>query len=146
MLIARFDGGCEDNPFGHGACACLIERDGIEIHRASRYLGKGKQMTCNVAEFEGLKMIFKWYLDSGLNEPMNVIGDSQIVIWRMLGKYKKPVTGICAAISNECLELKSWLPFGQVKFEWQGRGNNEECDAMCQLEIDEAQATEKTYA
>lgn len=142
MLLARFDGACEKNPFGHGACACLVERDGVEVYRGSRYLGKHNRMTCNVAEFEGIKMIFKWYLDSGLCEPMTVVGDSQIVIWRMLGKYRKPVTGICAEVAGECLEMKSWLPAGMVNFQWQGRDNNEECDAMCQLEIDEAEANE----
>lgn len=143
MLIARFDGGCDPNPKGYTACACFITREGFEVYRKSKYLGKGDGMSCNVAEFEGLKMILKWYLDSGTMEPMTVVGDSQVVIWRMLGKYRKPVIGMCAAISTECLELRSRLPVGRVNFEWQRREHNDECDAMADLEIEEARLEEQ---
>lgn len=139
MLIARFDGGCIPNPKGHASSACFITRDGNEVFRQSKYLGFGEGMTNNVAEFEGVKMILQWYMRNGTSEPMRVIGDSQVVIWRMMGKYRKSVTGTCAEVANECLEIKSWLPWGAVTFEWQARMNNDECDAMCDLEIEEAQ-------
>ena len=51
ILIARFDGGCFPNPGGHASCAMLIERDGVEVARESKYLGHGAAMTCNVAEY-----------------------------------------------------------------------------------------------
>lgn len=96
-------------------------------------------MTNNVAEFEGIKMILQWYLDNKLRETMQVIGDSQVVIWRMLGKYRKPVTGSCAAVATDCLKLKEILPkISIVTFKWLPRLNNDACDAMCNLEIHEA--------
>jgi len=95
-------------------------------------------MTNNVAEFEGIKMILGWYLATKSTDAMTIVGDSQVVIWRMLGKYRKPVAGICAESANDCLQMKSWLPYGKVNFEWQPRLSNDECDAMCDLEISEA--------
>lgn len=143
MLLARFDGACNPNPKGHAAFACLITRDDEDVFRFSKYLGKGDEMTNNVAEFEGIKAILKWYIDSGTTEPMRIIGDSQVVIWRMLGKYNKPVSGLCAPVANECLALQQWLPVGCVTFSWERRFNNDECDAMCNLELDEARLESK---
>lgn len=95
-------------------------------------------MTNNVAEFEGIKMILKWYLDTGTIEEMNIIGDSQVVIWRMLEKYRRPVTGVCADVANDCRQMQCYLPLGKISFSWQPRLHNDECDAMSTLEIEEA--------
>lgn len=136
MLVARFDGGCDDNPGGNTACSCIVHRAGVEVYRYSKYLGFGPLMSNNVAEFEGLHAILKWYLNSGLTEKMDVIGDSQIVIGRMTGMYRKPAKGLCAEIAKKCLELQSWLPCDTVRFFWEPRLHNDDCDAMCNAEIE----------
>lgn len=140
MLIARFDGACDPNPKGHTACACLITRDEVEVYRNGKYLGYGEGMTNNVAEFEGIRTILGWYLTGPKNEHMRIIGDSQIVIWRMLGRYPNPPVGVCSRIAMDCLSLKAMLPKGLVTFEWQRRDSNEECDAMCTFAIEERMA------
>ena len=141
MLIARFDGACEPkNPGGHGACACVIERDGFEIYRKSEYLGYGPEMTNNVAEYQGLMLILKWYnkrIAALAGEHLHIIGDSMIVIRRMTGKSRKPPVGICAPLARDCV-LAAQFNRPCLSFEWQGRDNNEECDAMCSLEIENA--------
>lgn len=144
MLTARFDGGCYPNPGGFAASACLVVRGEEEVYRWGKYLGYGSGMTNNVAEFEAMREILRWYLDSGCTEEMKVIGDSQVVIWRMLGKYRKPVQGVCAPIAQSCLEMKRWLPFGKVSFEWERRCNNEECDAMCNQLMEEGKVERET--
>lgn len=137
MLRARFDGGCWPNPGGHAACACLIEQDGEEVYRESVYLGFGKAMTSNVAEYRGLRLVLNWFRRLEPKEPLHIVGDAQIVVNRMKGKSRKPCVGMCTPLALECeaaaRPFKEWLTF-----EWQRRENNDECDAMCDLEIDEA--------
>lgn len=147
MLIARFDGACQPiNPGGHAACACLIERDGVEVYRKSEYIGHGDGMTNNVAEYRGLLLILNWFNSQPNNERIHIIGDSQIVIRRMSGKARKPSTGVCSAVSLECLNAAVLHRFS-ISYEWQRREHNDECDAMCQLEIDEIIAQlEERYA
>lgn len=136
MLTARFDGGCVKNPGGHAACACLIHRGQIEVYRESRYLGHGPEQTNNVAEFNGMKAILQWYLAKKTEEPMLVIGDSQVVIFRMQGRYSKPAVGLCASVARECIELRNQIPERLIEFRWQRRLYNEDCDAMCNFLID----------
>lgn len=140
MLIARFDGACDPNPLGHCSCACLIERDGAEVHRESRYLGNGQGMTNNVAEYEGLLLILRWFnrqVELGHRERLLVIGDSMLVINCMGRQKMRPSSGVCAASSQKCIEAAT-IHKPMMTFQWQPRQHNEECDAMCQLEIGEA--------
>jgi ribonuclease HI len=147
MLLARFDGGCWPNPGGHASCACLIERttgigiyytdDAEEVYRKSRYLGYGDHNTNNVAEYEGLKLILEYLITH--HEPCLIIGDSRIVINRMIHR-NGPGGGRCAPVAQECLNLVRRLD--GLTFKWQKRTRNEECDAMCTLEIDDAKSAE----
>ena len=136
MLTARFDGGCVSNPGGHAACACLIHRGPSEVYRHSRYLGFGPEQSNNVAEFHGLKVILVWYIEAKLTEHIVIFGDSQLVIFRMQGKYPKPAAGLCARVARECIELRNQIPEGRIAFRWQRRLYNEDCDEMCNFLID----------
>jgi ribonuclease HI len=134
-MIARFDGGCFPNPGGHASCAMLIERDGFEIARESRYLGCGAKMTSNVAEYEGLMMVLRWL--KAHPAPCTVITDSMIIVRRMNGTARKHPMGVCAAIACEAVALAKTL-HPRPEFRWKSRSQNGECDAMCDLEIAEA--------
>jgi hypothetical protein len=93
-------------------------------------------MTCNVSEFAGLMLILKWISAQKVKEKVHIISDSRIVINRMSGRSRRPPQGVCALIANDC--RKAAFPYRNIlSFAWQARDNNEECDAMCQLEIDE---------
>lgn len=134
MIKARFDGGCDPNPGGHAACACLIMDGDKEMYRKSKYLGHDAGNSNNVAEFEGVKLILEWLL---LNpQPCLIIGDSAIVIGRLKSKSSAGSKGLCEAVSLECKRLLNQRQ-SLVRLEWQPRTRNEECDAMCDLEIDE---------
>lgn len=143
MLRAMFDGGCVPNPCGFAACACLIEDDGVEIYRASKFLGVGEGQTNNVSEYRGLLLILKWVQENRPTE-IHITGDSQIVINRMkrpLAYGKLPV-GVSSEIAMICKRLSDSLPC-LIHFHWRKREKNEECDAMCTLEIDEEKAAMK---
>lgn len=135
MYKARFDGGCWPNPKGHASSACIIEHEGIEVYRKSNYIGFGIGMTNNVAEFDGVLLILKWLNKFGENQPCEIIGDSTIVINRM--KSQTLPKGVCQEKAYDCIMSARWYK-GKITYKWEGRDSNEECDSMCELEIEEA--------
>ena len=140
MIVARFDGGCWPNPNGHSSCACLIEEDGKEIYRESKYLGTGDGLTCNVAECEGLKLILTWLMRLEKKPgSMRIIGDSRLVISRMNRKTRKGPYGRYYELARECQELILKIPT-ELTFRWEPREMNGECDSMCDFEIEEGKA------
>jgi ribonuclease HI len=139
ILRAHFDGGCFPNPGGHASCACLIEFENEEVYRKSVYLGCGDGMTNNVAEYSGLKLILKYLLKNP--HDCLIIGDSLTVINRMRSATKDAGSGMCAPVAAECKAIQRKLGV-KLQFIWQSRTRNEECDAMCSLEIEEAQSQE----
>lgn len=136
MYKARFDGGCWPNPKGHASSACVIEKDGIEVFRQSRYIGHGTGMTNNVAEFDGVLLILKWLHEFGENNSCEIIGDSSIVVNRM--KTQTLPKGICQEKAYDCIKCARYYK-GKLSFKWETRDANDECDAMCDLEIEEAE-------
>ena len=135
-VFARFDGACDPNPFGHTACACLIEKNGREVFRKAMYLGTGQPLTCNVAEFSGLLMILEWLAANAPNVRTLIVSDSTVVVNR-IRKGTLP-HGFCRDTAEKCQQLMNRLPL--VRVEWQRRNHNEECDAMCSHVIAEAKA------
>jgi ribonuclease HI len=131
VILARFDGGCWNNPGGPASAACLIEKDGVEIYRNSKLIEAGPGVTNNVAEFEGLMLILEWLHKSRKRrrkEIINIISDSQVVIRRMHSKTLPH--GHCRLIAYQCLKVYSELGL-HINFGWQKRGNNRACDEMC---------------
>ena len=137
MLVAQLDGGCIRNPGGPAAAACLIITiEGNEIHRASKFLEAGPKMTNNVAEFEGLNLIFDWLLQQNYGQRIHIVSDSQILINRMNGKLRKPPAGHFAKIAIACVNLNSVLrKVHTISYEWKPRMHNEICDEMCSREM-----------
>lgn len=137
MILARFDGACDPNPGGHASCACLITENETELYRKSEYLGVGRGTSCNVAEYAGLMLILRWLAENRPTKPVKVIGDSMIVIRKMKNHSMRGSTGLCAQVSADCKLAMSFMRDLEISFEWEGRAANEECDAMCELEISE---------
>jgi len=131
VILARFDGGCWNNPGGPASAACLIEKDGVELYRNSKLLEAAPGVTNNVAEFEGLMLILEWlhkFRKHNKNEIINVVSDSQIVIRRMHSKTLPK--GHCRLIASQCLKVYSELGL-HINFGWQKRDHNTACDEMC---------------
>lgn len=91
-------------------------------------------MTNNVAEYAGLRLILRWLIENP--EPCLIIGDSRIVINRMQYPVMSGGSGVCAPLALECKGLARKVT-SRIDYLWQRRTRNEDCDAMCQAEIDQ---------
>lgn len=86
-LVIYCDGGARGNP-GPGASSFIIYREGKEIVRYSKFLGK---TTNNIAEYYGVFFALKW-----ITQKKDAIGvdelffnlDSQLVVRQLTGVYK----------------------------------------------------------
>lgn len=126
-LVARFDGSCNPNPFGHASCACIVYRDGKTVFTDRNYLGVGAGQTCNVAEFRGLLMVLYWAIETNLKEPLKIVSDSQIVVRRMMSGTLPH--GYCREVAMWCHEAMKQVE-APISFHWQRRDKNTVCDEM----------------
>lgn len=84
--------------------------------------------SCNVAEILALNKLLSYFaLDNAFNEPIEVFGDSQIVINRAIRK-KKGGKGMFIPYVDETIDLIS--QFSNIKFKWIPREQNTEADAI----------------
>jgi ribonuclease HI len=86
-IIIHTDGGSRGNP-GPAACAFVVETNGKEIFKGSKYLGI---QTNNHAEYSGVILALKWlYKSSILNHKSLIIFllDSELVVKQINGLYK----------------------------------------------------------
>jgi ribonuclease HI len=127
MITAYFDGLCyPKNPCGVAAYGYLIYRDGALINKGCRAVGEGKGMTNNVAEYEGVKAVAQWVHDNGIDEKVEIRGDSQLVIMQLRGEWK-----VNSDTSKRYVpEIKRLLQGKDVSFVWVPREKNEEADLL----------------
>jgi len=132
MLFARFDGGCDANPGGNGACACRItDHNRQQVYLSSRYLGCGPKMSNNVAEFAGALLILEWLRDNDVTQHINIVGDSQTVIRRMKKwRIRKKMNGLYVPMAERCLAIIPSLKC-PIVWSWQPRQHNRLCDQLC---------------
>ncbi len=125
-ILIHFDGANEPiNPGGTSACGWLIYRDGIEIQREHRIVQKGGNSTHNQAEWCGLGFALKAVNDLGLDGPIVIRGDSQLVIFQLTRKWKCKIERL-RLYRNRCFEL---LAGKQWTAEWVPCEMNAEADA-----------------
>ena len=84
------DGCCEPiNPGGTACTGYVIRKDGEIVARAYGYVGKGKGMTSNVAEYQALIRALKRIRREELeHEKILVRSDSKLVVNQMKGNWK----------------------------------------------------------
>jgi ribonuclease HI len=86
-------------------------------------------MTSNVAEYEGLLAAARWLNDEGIDEKIEVRGDSELVIKQMKGEYR-----ISSATSKRYVpQIKKLLEGKEVRFRWVPREENEEADRLSRV-------------
>ncbi len=86
-------------------------------------------MTNNVAEYEGLLAAARWLVDEGIDDKIEVRGDSELVIKQMKGEYR-----ISSATSRKYVPLiKELLKGKEVSFHWVPREENQEADRLSRL-------------
>lgn len=92
MLRAYFDGSVTINPGGIAGYGFVVIDDEFgQMCSESGIVGEGKGMTSNVAEWAALGHLLEWLVIKGLqNEPINIYGDSNMVVKQANKEYKTP--------------------------------------------------------
>ncbi|MGH3427719.1 MAG: reverse transcriptase-like protein [Mycobacteriales bacterium] len=127
MIEAYFDGVCEPrNPGGHAAWGALVKVNGATVFAKGGYVGFGKMMSNNVAEYTGfIEAILQVKCFPG---PALIRGDSKLVInhlldeWQVNGGLYLPYYLQAANLFRQERE--------RIELEWIPRDQNEECDRL----------------
>ena len=135
-IEAVFDGCCEPrNPGGHAAFGSLVRVNGEVVYRNSGYVGHGRQMSNNVAEYAGaLDALAHAVQHDGI---ITLRGDSKLVImqlgpdrtqphgdrrWACHGGFYEPYYREALALVNEHRD--------RMRFKWVPRDENSDCDEL----------------
>jgi|SRR3989344_4725191 len=84
MIFTNSDGGARGNP-GPGAIAVIIREDGKILSRYRGFIGKN--VTSNIAEYEGLIKALE-LASKFTKEEITCVLDSELVVKQLLGEYK----------------------------------------------------------
>ena len=122
-----FDGLCEPQPGGIGTYGYVIYSGGEKIREHCGFIGKGKGMTNNIAEYTAVVEALKWAQAHGLLKGEAIIkGDSQLVIRQLQGSYR-----IKSKTSKKFFPVISKITAGEnVRYEWVPREENSEADCL----------------
>lgn len=130
--LAWFDGACEPvNPGGTASFGVVVrDCDGIVLLKEHGFVGRGSQMSSNLAEYGGVLHILK-YLSSRPPGRATIHGDSNLVINQLNGKWRV-LKGLYLSIAIETKALLANLHrLGwQIDLMWIPREQNEECDKL----------------
>ncbi len=125
------DGGSRGNP-GPAACGFVVEENGREIFRGSKYLGTA---TNNFAEYSGVILALKW-LDENKIKNTSIIFylDSELVVKQINAVYKVKDEDL-RNLFFEVLSLMKKLG-GEFIFRHIPREKNKTADLLVNVELD----------
>jgi len=128
MIKAYFDGVCEPiNPCGYAAYGIYIVNS-QEILKEGVFVGHGKGISNNVAEYSGFIHILKILKKKKLNKKSIIIkGDSKLVIEQMFG-YWQIRKGLYLPFAYKAKKLLE--NFKKIDGQWIPREENEICDKL----------------
>ena len=128
--MVHVDGLCEPvNPGGTATYGYIIRNDaGRDIARKSGVVGKGPEMSNNVAEYAALCEALRFLISEKMTRlPIEIRSDSRLLVNQMKGEWKFH-KGLYA---QEFTDAKALVTeFDRVKFKWIPREENEEADAL----------------
>jgi len=131
MLLLNFDGSCNPNPGGVCSYGFVVWRDHVKIQEGhGNAAPRGSGATNNVAEYTGCIRALEWVLGQGIEEPVVVRGDSELVLKQLKGEYKvrspllAPLYWRARELVQECRSLR---------FEWVPREQNADADRLASL-------------
>lgn len=129
MIEVWFDGVCEPvNSGGHGAYGLYIKRNGKNILSLGTYVGHGKNISNNVAEYSGfLTALSCLKALKAYDEPITIKGDSKLVIEQMSGNWRIK-QGLYVKLALKSLE--SLKAFTRIEMFWIPREENGICDKL----------------
>ena len=123
-----FDGSClPKNPGGIAGYGWrLVDMDGNEVKTDCGEVCRGPGATNNIAEWAGVTNGLQYLKDQKWTGELEILGDSQLVIYQLLGEYKVrkdtliPYFQKCKSILEKWQWSATWIP----------REQNEECDVL----------------
>jgi ribonuclease HI len=128
-LDLYFDGSCgPNNPGGTAGYAWrLVDPDtGKVLAQDCGEVCRGPTATNNIGEWGAVKAGLEHLAEKGWKGELNIRGDSQLVIYQLIGKYKCrkdtliPFYEACMLILGDMQWDAHWIP----------REQNDECDRM----------------
>lgn len=126
-IEAWFDGCCEPvNPGGHAAYGVVIKIDGKTVREEGQYVGEGRGISNNVAEYAGVIGILEFL--QAVDGTAIIYGDSKLVVNQLGGKWKSH-GGLYVPYMERAKELLKSLK-SRVKFQWIPREKNDACDRL----------------
>jgi len=131
------DGLCEPiNPSGTACYGYVIKRNEKTINKDYGVVGKGPNMTNNVAEYialiQALEKIKSLKLDK---EKIMVRSDSNLLVNQMTRKWKVKAP-LILPLFRKAFTLANGL---DIAFRWIPREENEEADELCRLAYESAE-------
>ena len=129
-MVVYVDGLCEPvNPGGTATYGYVIRNDaGRDVTRKSGVVGKGPEMSNNVAEYGALCEAFRFLIKEKMTWlPMEIRSDSRLLVNQMKGEWKFH-KGLYAQKYRDAKALAT--QFDRVKFRWIPREENKEADAL----------------
>lgn len=123
-----FDGSCEPkNPGGVAGYAwCIYDEFDNEVVSGSGEECRGETATNNIAEWSAIKHGLEYLAENNWNGELEIKGDSQLVIYQLIGKYRVkkdtliPYYNFCQDLLAKWKWSATWIP----------REENEKCDEM----------------
>lgn len=140
----NFDGSCDPNPGGRMGFGWVIswEEKRAPTEGRKEKLGAPSN-TNNVAEYTALREGIAHYLEMGGKGPLQVCGDSKLVISQMSGKWK--VNNRNLALIKE--QIESLIQAGRIKvaFRWVPRERNSTADRLAMPAGAQARVAERKF-
>jgi len=134
--ILSFDGACEPvNPGGVATYGYTITYENGERKGYHGVIGEGNGMTSNVAEYGALiKGLQRLSLIVVHNDEILIQGDSQLIIYQMIGKYKVNAENL-KPLHAKAKKLFDYLKSKDViiDYKWINREENVEADRLSKL-------------
>jgi ribonuclease HI len=131
QIIIYTDGGSRGNP-GPAACAFIVEKNGNNIFKGSKYLGKA---TNNFAEYGGVILALKWLNE---NKPKNTsivfYLDSELVVKQINAVYKVKDEDLRNLFFEVLSLMKNFG--GDFIFKHIPREKNKTADLLVNIELD----------
>jgi ribonuclease HI len=137
MVQVHFDGACQP-PRGGGIAAYGFTVEGAGLDHEGRGLAVrpwSPQATNNVAEYTAAIRALEWLVGQGYTGSVLVLGDSELVIKQMNGEYEVRAEHL-KAYHARLGQLSA--KFGEVKFVWIPREDNQRADELSKLAIEDA--------
>lgn len=130
-LTLYFDGACEpNNPGGIAAYGWrLVDEAGLQVASDYGEICRGPGATSNLAEWYALTAGLRYLLECGWSGALEIRGDSQLIIYQLIGKYGCHSDNLIPYY-EECRQLLHEMNWNAT---WIKRDQNREADELSHL-------------